>query len=890
MDIRHPDRNNSAAAKIAKGPLSPEDTIEIIAQRQNMTFWERMKASFRAALIDSAPYKILYYIDHFTTYIRSLQVYSNWWANYKSNPALQQMNTNENDDSAFYWVMTENGQGTAVTDIGWVLFTGGFVAPVVGVGIDTLLEYQKYKKASLHHLKDSLEGIGINKSIETLGAETKEYYLKLFRQGKVVNLADQTYTYQDDAETLINEAYKPDENTRLSGIFGGKFHISERSPLTDFLGCNYEFSKKVDEREESDSWFAALGLSAIRILALFNDYAYRYWIVWFPFVLVVGLAAVTGGLSSLAIIYLPIVISIALAFTLVAALPKIVNWVKNSSKHNEDLEQEHIAEKRKTEIARMAVEFQDRIFMKEKHGAIKRYLMDAGQLDVEELNNAKEMKRAEKKLKEPPVPGAPRLILPRTKEEVQRGRLAQYLLEGSSARIPFAIFIDIVNAIIALSFIFWVTATTIFAFAGATIPVFLFFDSMFNSGIAGFIVGAITGVSKYFEMKEAQRDYEERIHRKLSEQYKEGIDETKQECFERLEHCVEQKRAHVEWLRLHVLLKDQHEKYLRHSGKYNWARQIEGQFKDLVTFNKDTSPDTYKAYYQSLHDARVKVEDQLRRQGLGSDAEREKLLATKDDFVAKIDVHREKSVTATGVLDYVWTILKFLQTGSLFWRTVAIFVLGGALGIAAYSGTLPLFIGVAVAFAVGFAAVGIYQHYFEDKRQKREDFLVNLDTEIKNVNNSNKELTLLERVLDPEVVKLPHNPKNSSNAYEIPTTTPEISLEISGTFSDKSDSRKKTSNDEYVNLLPDAELPKHQDIKLSTLPCNFWKESQTKAKDKSCKQVKQDPVFISAMPTKQPVSFMKEVQRKNSLLGKENVSSCAVANVESNLTRITRVC
>lgn len=748
--------SNSLEEFQTKYPLSlgAEKDLKKIFERQNRSANERLKSSLKKTFwdLDNTPKTILYtgagdFADHIDTYIRSFQVYTNVFRNFID---FGHHNVgSDNPRGEYYQYFTINGEGSALTGIG----IGAAAATFAGLPLGMIREWYRIKHKedndSLDYLDaniDALDVGGVNYSACYQEHATKKdrrnavynYYAKLLSRDKVVNRG----------RNVKKDTSKYTVLGRLRALYGD-FHLSERKLLggwvgtfLDFLGVDYDISEGKTQRPWYEITISFVSISLKRIWDYINDHSYIYWLVWFPMASIVGVTA-----ASASVIYAPIVIGLTLGLGLLYQLPKIIKWASGHLPRVEELAKSKIQNKRqkeqkKAERDRMASELKYRYFMHVEHDINKKYLFDMGA-----------QKPAKRLLKFTKVNEL-------TSEEVENSALGKYLLDGegwlqdSRVRIGLAVLIEIINGIILTAFAFWVLSAMVFSFGGAipamfASPLFMFLDSQVNAGIAGIGISIISGSKKLIDMISARNDHKARIHEKLNEVTKTG--ETVLRCYERLEKENVFLVAQTEWLRIKVLIKGRAEAGYIDLDDYNL----------LGRFNPDANIEDYKAKYTALKALRTKLE--MHRYRTEAKDETQRILASHYDL-DKINVYnhefREKQREKPGLWTKVkrfanrlYTSLAGGQTGSLVARSLFMkgcliaFVAGGGMAVGVTTGTLPVFISIAIVVAITYAAVKFAQYHNEREYQHREKFLENMDGNISYLKKKGKELRMLNQHL-----------------------------------------------------------------------------------------------------------------------------------------------
>jgi hypothetical protein len=693
---------------------------------QNTSFRDQLRAAIRLTL---TPYNMLYVgggaMDYISSFTCSGQIYSSGWTNFANTDDQIQLNTTYDQLEA--------------TGAGWMIFSFGMIAFPLGIAREIYRNYRKIKLDSLSYQKKCIDELGYeNKRItynKDFLIDVQETYFKLLSEKKVVNRLAQHKIYKNEA--ALKQAYQEDEPTKFASLFNGKFALSERNFLFDFLGSDYDLPEPVSKRNWFEKTIVAITLVCKKIWNLLNENALIYWLVWFLFAAVVGFPAATTNLF-----LAPLIIMITLGIGLIYISPRIVSWVMGFFEKTESITNVRIASKKLDELHRMGKELKFRHYMKVEHDLNERYLLELG------IDKPQKRKRRIDL-------NQPLMILHRSKRKVQKSQLGRYLLEKSYLRMFLAIVTDMVNAIMMTSFVFWLLSAAVFAFVGF-MPAFAAFDVH-----VGVFLSGVFGLRQFFDVRTAQQKFEQTMHEKLCERYKKTR-LTKLEYFEKIEKQVEFKKVQVEWLRLQVLLKD-----VRNDLDF---RTISSYLDDTIlkfnTLNPNISTKEYKQQYEILSAERLKVENLLRQLGKCPATD---IFAGQYDL-NKIDVYnheyREKQRYQAGW----WTKAKYLfnraytffgggQAGSMVAKSV--FVSGCVLGgiSAGASSMLPIFLGIALSLAVIYAVVCLAQYMVERDRHHREHFVKNMDGNISYFNKKDKELELMSRYLVKQcgdhAVKLP---------------------------------------------------------------------------------------------------------------------------------------
>lgn len=721
---------------------------------QNTSFGAQIKGAF----IDTfrVPFVVLWKVlgmeDIFNTCTRLFQVISTCVANDSNSDA-------PTNDALFYKVTTVNGQATDLTVAGDVLLAGGLAAPIGGVGKEVHHNYRIRYVASLsYHVKrlnviqdehkKNLQEFGDHADLfsdfsENNHAAVEAAYCDLAYRNKVVNLLDEDQQRTYENKQALNDAYQLDEFSKFMNLFSGKLPLNEKNILVD-IGCSDNYS--LPEGEKPRRWYEKLisGMSLYVKAAwnFINNAGFFYWLVWFPFVLAVGIIPASTS-PFFALIIISVTATLTVGYTIATVLFEGFSFTKTK----EDIKKRFDDRNKEAEKVRMNAEYKYRHFMKVDHKDNMAYV------------HALDPKAAVKKGKEAKDPVKyPRIVLARDKDEVQKSNLGRRMLKGSTALMALAIVRDIVNAIIMVSFAFWILSASAFAIFGA-VPGLAFLDNMVISGGLGIGMAGFFAILKYAEMKTKNLDYEKTVHEAFCEKYKDS-NLTKLEKFESLEQQVEFKKARVEWLRLKVLL-NAADAVL---GYHRSAKKIANEFSGVFDGN---TAEHYQKKYKKLHAERLKLEKQLKREGKiisGHD------LAAKYDL-DRIDVYnheyREKQRHEAGLWtkakrlgNRAWALITGMQTGMLLVRVTCMAGgLFGGIAVGTATGTLPVFLGILAVLAVAYGIVCAVQYHMESKRRHQENFVKNMNGNISYLIKKNKELDSLDPYLSEKAGMAPLVPQ-----------------------------------------------------------------------------------------------------------------------------------
>jgi hypothetical protein len=722
------------------GAQFAQDFAEDFYQYQNTSFLYQLGGGLADSI---TPFKILWQYggmeDVINTNWRTLQVYSNAVENGTHNDR-------QNNHSLFYKVTTPNGESTGLTDAGWTMFSLGLLGLPLGLAMEVYHNYRLRRVASLSFHKNRMKELYKNKGVDfdeaNFDQNVKDTYARFYVKKKVVNRLAQENSYDYEDKNYVNDAYGTGATERFVRLFNGEFTLGEKNLLSDLTGSQY---RQPEEKSERTAYELAIVFGSHFVKGLWNfinNAGFIYWLVWFPFVLAVGI-----GTASVSLFYSPLIIGITLSLALVYTVSNAIFEGVSIFKTKQQIQAERENSDQKAEDARISAELKYQHFKKMDHKLNKQYFQGLLQNGVNPIVP---------KEKKPQVEQGPRVVLHRTKAPVQNSALAKYLLQGSNELRALAITRDVVNAIIMVSFAFWILSATGVAVFGLTLPSLAFLDSMVLSGIVGLVVGGVFAGLKHFEIKDKQLAFEKLIHTKLCEESKvKGV--TKLEYFEAMELRVEFKKAQAEWLRLKILL----------NAAVNApasAQDLADSFEnDLNIYEGRATTQEYQDQYRKLQAERQKLERKLQRAGTCPAADR---LASNYDLDKEVDVYnheyRDKQRHQAGL----WTKTKrffeagfkffcSVQTGSLLTRSLFIdycvfgFVVAGlasVLGVAS-SGVL---IGVAATIGVAYGAVCLSQFLIERKRKEKENFVNNMDNNNAYFDDKDKELSWMHSHLCAE--------------------------------------------------------------------------------------------------------------------------------------------
>lgn len=687
--------------------------------------------------------------DFVDTIWRLFQVFSNIVAN-KTNDC------SDSKDGEFIKKTKVNGPDSSLNTVGEVFFITSIVALVAG---SIKVIYQGFRNLTLGGYsyllrqlnkisQDKLNKANVDQTINSL-IERDKVYSRLYRKSQKLDR-------NGDPLDVIETSKESFGFFDFINLFDGKTHLFK----------NYEKNKR-------PSLFARLiGTASLAVKSLWNfvgNNAFVFWLVWFPFVLAVGTAAATTSMF-----FVPIILCVTFGITLAFTVWKVVERIKhiNNMKRNDSKEKNE-----KIEHDRMVKDLKQRVYMKEEHrlmmailgGSVTSHKAKKSFVN-EETNQIKITKDAINNFAEKPI-----IQLERSKEEVLNSRLGKYLLNGSKRRIGFAVGMEIASGLVVTSMVFWLISTVALVAAGGAVAnlVFAFFDSGVNAAIAGGIVSGFFSLRKIAEMRKSQKEFEDKIHARLTEAYKpekpENKGVTKAEKFAEMELAVELKKAQVELLRLKKLIA----LAAGHNSKaLTAAHELVGEFDANGTrLNLACKPKKLRNEFKIINSAYEKLYADLKRAGKPIN---DKSIASGYD-IKKIDVYNDYYFEKQKDKATLWTNVKkgcnrayaFLsggQSGIFIVRTL--FLVGGICA-AACTGAPLVFFGIAAVGALVIGTIKLVQYCLERKRQKRENFVNTIDARISYLRKKEKELDALEVVLDPSKSKDQDKPAPASHAIDV---------------------------------------------------------------------------------------------------------------------------
>lgn len=798
---------DSHSKKIPQYP-TPEELAQQTINRQKARFnlWD-----FGVAVCKDVRQFFLYddgnYVDYINTYFRSLEVYSNICANQTDSDA-------ENNGSVFNWLFKKKGESSEFTTAGIIAFSLGMLSTLIGPFVSFYNWCRAEQVVSMSYLIGQLRRKKIVPD-EMSDDEVEQIYIKptyvsLLKRYKVAGYVEapedisnpkteDSSSNSSDIKLEFNDQEEAERvHIRLRSVVDAEtfeqnlkdeYESSAFSKFALAMGildsANDVFSMGILNKDDSwndlslwekiKSWVATLSTSVKTLWDAVNDNGFSFWLVWFPFALKFGITAASG------ILYLPIIVSISIGTWLTLTIAKVaIKFSLFAFKYDETLPDEYMLFgllkkpkiRWKTDADRdieSAAEKQHeaerdrdnkllyRVFMKLDHKNKSEKLKNKnykGYLSPEELSSAEKDKK--KKITPPPV--APKYF-DVSREEIENSSLGSHLLEGSTTIYILSTITEVVNAIILASFAFWMLSSVIMAF-GAFIPglaiaktgIFSFLSSNISAGYTGFGLAAWLGIKGIAQIKREQMDREQRIHKVLSEEYKD-TGESRLDYFVRNERIVDFRKAQAEWLRLQVL------------AQYDTCPRIGfwiDKFKDLENIDNNVSAADYKAKYAALHAQREFFESRLRSRHtdaafnqqldkrLNKEFDLDKIDVYNSDYRNRLTEEPDAFTTAENVVRGTHTFLAGVQTGSLLARTL--FLQGCVLGLgslaaiagaAATGGTLLIaFIAIAAVIAIGFGIVCVLKTRNQRMIDEQESILKNPDVMNSYLHKNDKELTL----------------------------------------------------------------------------------------------------------------------------------------------------
>lgn len=702
--------------------------------------------------------------DFFDTFIR-------WYHQFSSIFASGTNDGSDHKDSHFNKNARVDGIDSPLNAVGQGFFIGSIASLVFGTVKEIYKEARKITLSSYSYLTRQLNKLNAKVDID------KEIN-RFIGKGTVISRLDEVEMPEmsDGIFDFIN-------------LFNGKKH----------------FFKDYKKSEEPSTAAKLVGTVSLFVKSAWNfisNNAFVYWLVWFPFVLAAGTAA-----ASTSMFFVPIILAITFGVGLTFSIWKIVDRIRTINKVKDKNEFSKVEDKAHD---RMIKDLRQRVYMRAEHRLTLQALGVAPKVDDHEYENyvtkskygqieltkdalekdnavtpvmrakVREARLAEFLLAERKREiGSKKIqtkleIENKFKQGVLNGRLAKYLLEGSKRRIGVAVGMEVASGLVMTSMVFWLISTVALVAAGGAITnaAFLFFDSGFNTAIAGGIIGGFFGVKKIAELRKNQRDYEQKVYERLTEAYKpeKFQNVTKEEKFNEMEMLVEFRKTKVALLRLEELIGRLQASSLQ-AKAIDKANLIAGElayYKAIAKTNLNFksapdiyngSLDKYKSDFRRLNSVYLDLCKYANKSGIVVNKD---IKYTYD--LNKIDVHNdyyfEKQKDSPTVFTYVkkalsrgYTFLTGGQSGIFIIR--ALFLVGGIFAAAA-TGAPLVFIAIAAVGGLVLGGLKLWQYCLERKRQHKDNFVETIDTRISYLKKKDKELNALENSLnDPNHGKQP---------------------------------------------------------------------------------------------------------------------------------------
>lgn len=537
--------------------------------------------------------------------------------------------------------------------------------------------------------------------------------------------------------------------------------------------------------QQAESMYATVRLFFKAIYDAVNDNGFSFWLTWFPFVMVFGITAASS------IFLLPLIVSISLGLWLTLTMIKVGKIMYDGYKKHHSTKQEIEKTKQddadKEANAKLDAKIRHRTFMKLQH---KKYMQDlAEKTDIELAYNKEngiseeeqddvEKDDIEKDEQDCPARPAPRYFNI-SREEIENSTIGKRLLDGSREMYVWSTIAEFVNAIVTISFAFWIIYSVIIAY-GVFIPgiaiaktaLAVFFGSSINAGGVGFAFAAVFAFMNIGKVKRDNIKHEENIVDVWSQEYKNtGI--SRFDYFNQHEPAVAFGMARGELSRLRFISQCSDDPELADFiKKFN-----------LAQFDKTISVADYQKQYKELSDKRKKCEATLRSKPGAIDADLLDAALKSDYDLDAIDVYNlknheklrdtpDKLTTFEKIAHGIHTFLAGMQTGSLLARTlflkdcilsclmnypghvaagVSSLVALGVVGHVATAAVFTTFITVAVICAVGYAIVRYMQDRVTLQRREQEAMLDNADEMNSYLWKKEKELNVLNEGIERRI-------------------------------------------------------------------------------------------------------------------------------------------
>jgi hypothetical protein len=690
--------------------------------------------------------------DFWDTFVRLLQVAGNVVENGTNDAST------ENENSPYYKWFYQNGPGSNFTATGAAVFgVGGFIF-VAGTAINIFKRYRSIVLGTYDYLLNQLNKLS-----------TKEFARKdivdgindLIARGKVVSQlqppAQRGPVPQSQGIQSVTDFINAFDSKKNAFK---KYHNVEPSVGEKILGTFTLVVKKIHN--------------------FISNTAFVYWVIWFPFVLAVGIAA-----ASSSFLWGPVVLAATFGVMTAFTLWKASNRIQKASLTPEQSRDRAESKKTAAEEQRMLHEAKSRLFIKQDHKAKKAILsavisetdnrLAALKIQLDRDGKSDRSKKfvdesSQKRialLRDKLYASAPQATVQNqteiktTPEDVRKSRLGKYLLAGVKRRAAVNVFLEAVSGIITVSFMFWIVSTVAAFIPGAIAKaIAVFCDSGFNTAIGGGILGGLLGIRRIGELVAEHKAYRQQVEETLTRRYK-NTDQSVLEKYESLEAEVEFRKTRVQFLRLQNLL---------NMATQNEATKTKKQVLDAkIALQKVRSVyesvqpeierfEQYKNDRQKLTRQIVIMQKVLARAGIDVP---EQQLISQYDVNSKRNVNnhyyfaKQKESPSFGtrckkLLNRAYTAVCGMQSGVFIARTL---FLSGAILAGICVGAPPLFFAIAGALALTLAITRFARFYSERARAKRMAVLNSVDARISFMRKQNKELLACEKILNPDYVE-----------------------------------------------------------------------------------------------------------------------------------------
>lgn len=691
--------------------------------------------------------------DFWDTFIRLLQVGGNVFENGTNDAST------ENAESPYYKWFYQNGPGSNFTATGAAVFGVGGLVFLAGTAINVFRRYRNQVLGTYDYLTRQLNKLSTK---EFQRSDIVDGINDLIARGKVVSQlqppAQRGPTPQSGGIQSVTDFINAFDSKKNAFK---KYHAVEPSVGEKILGT--------------------FTLAAKKIYNFISNTAFVYWVIWFPFVLAVGIAA-----ASSSFLWGPVVLAATFGVMTTFTLWKATNRIQKARLTPE--QQRDRAESKKTaaEEQRMLQEAKSRLFIKEDHKAKKAILsavidprddrltalkirldrqgkFDQSKKYVDESNQQRiALLRDKLYAAAPDAVEQNQTAIKTTADDVRKSRLGKYLLDGVKRRAAVNVFLEAASGIITVSFMFWIVSTVAAFIPGAIAKaITVFCDSGLNTAIGGGILGGLLGIRRIGELVAEHKAYRQQVEDTLMRRYK-NTSQSVLEKYESLEVEVEFRKTRVQFLRLQNLLNMATQP---DSAVKNKKQIVEGKvvLQKVRSLYQEPRPESarieqYKNDRQKLTKQIAIMQRVLDRAGIEVP---EQQLISQYDVNSKRNVdnqyyfakQKEQPSFGTQVKKFVsraYTALGGMQSGAFIAR--ALFLTGAALAGFAV-GAPPLFFAAVGILAFTIAAARLARFFSERARAERLAMVNGIDARISFMRKQNKELLTCEKILNPSYVE-----------------------------------------------------------------------------------------------------------------------------------------